>query len=244
MKPRPTRANVTLSDLIRRAEMSSYGSQGGPPAGQPQDPWQAAADQSDVPHQWRGGSDRLNDWGSAPAPTELPPWQPPSYNDGAGVTWSPPAPAKPPKRHRGLIIAAAVVVLAGGAGGGYYYLSHSGGGRPGASAAPSRQPGQQAPAQSQPAPPSAPTPTPSATAGGSTTDVFAAKVGDCLANQGTDSAPKMAAATCGPGTYQVLKRLSGTIDKDQCNGVFGYTHNYFYDSPSNDKDFVLCLKQR
>src|SRR6476661_10283938 len=99
--------------------MSSYGSLGGPPAGQPQDPWQAAAEQSNVPHQWGGESDRSGGWGSAPAPTELPPWQPPSYNDGAGVTWSPPAPAKPPKRRRSLIIAAVVVVLA--AGGGAYY---------------------------------------------------------------------------------------------------------------------------
>jgi hypothetical protein len=222
--------------------MSSYGSPGGPPSGQPQDPWQAA-EQSNVPHQWGSQSDRPGDRGGAPPPTELPPWQPPSYNDGAGATWSPPAPAKPPKRHRGLIIAAAVVLLAGG-GGAYYYLSHPGADRSGTTATPSRSPGQQAPAQSGTAPPTGPAPTPTATAGGSSSDVFAAKVGDCLANQGTDSAPKMAATSCGPGTYQVLKRLSGTIDKDQCNGVFGYTHNYFYDSPSNDKDFVLCLKQR
>src|SRR6185503_987048 len=99
--------------------MSSYGSQGGPPPGQPQDPWQGSGDQSNVPYQWSPPPDR------SPS-TELPPWRPPSYNDGEGAVWSPSP--DPPRRRRGLLIALVVLVLLAGAGGGYYLFAGHGSG--------------------------------------------------------------------------------------------------------------------
>jgi hypothetical protein len=230
--------------------MSSYGPPGGPYPGQPQDPWQGGGqEQPNEPYRW-GNHDN---WGAAPAsgapvgepytePSDPPPWQPPSYNDGAGATWSPSS--EPPRRRRwGLIVASIVGVLVLLCVGGpvAYYLV-SGARKDGGSTA---DPVTKAPTQEPTTqPPQEPTATPTPTGGGSSSDVFGAKVGDCLANEGTDNVPKMRKATCAAGTYEVLKRLAGTIDKDKCNGVTGYTHNYFYDSTSDDKDFVLCLKQR
>jgi hypothetical protein len=54
----------------------------------------------------------------------------------------------------------------------------------------------------------------------------------------------MRAAPCGPGMYEVLRRIPGTTSKNRCDGVPGYTHNYFYDSTTDDQDFVLCLRRR
>lgn len=78
---------------------------------------------------------------------------------------------------------------------------------------------------------------------------FDVKVGDCVINQGTDNEPDMRENACTSGTYQVLKRINGTTSgkKDaelKCAKVPGYTKWYFYDSPLDDLDFVLCLKER
>jgi hypothetical protein len=77
---------------------------------------------------------------------------------------------------------------------------------------------------------------------------FNVKQGDCVVNEGTDEAPEMRATACTSGTYQVLKRIDGktTGEKDaeaKCAKVQGYTKWYYYDSPFNDLDFVLCLKE-
>ncbi|WP_433372433.1 LppU/SCO3897 family protein [Actinoplanes sp. CA-142083] len=77
---------------------------------------------------------------------------------------------------------------------------------------------------------------------------FNVKQGDCVVNQGTDEQPEMRATACISGTYQVLKRVDGktTGEKDaeaKCAKVQGYTKWYFYDSPFDDLDFVLCLKE-
>ncbi|MFI5893212.1 hypothetical protein ACIA5D_24195 [Actinoplanes sp. NPDC051513] len=77
---------------------------------------------------------------------------------------------------------------------------------------------------------------------------FNVKQGDCVVNEGTDEAPEMRATQCVSGTYQVLKRIDGptTGEKDaeaKCAKVQGYTKWYFYDSPLDDLDFVLCLKE-
>src|SRR4029453_11341466 len=75
-------------------------------------------------------------------------------------------------------------------------------------------------------------------------DAKTVKVGECLKNNGTDQAPRMDKVPCTTGTYEVLKRIPGTTDKNQCKGVTGYTHDYFFDSTVNSQDFVLCLKLR
>lgn len=77
---------------------------------------------------------------------------------------------------------------------------------------------------------------------------FNVKEGDCVINDGTDDVPEMKATGCTSGTYQVLARFDGktTGEKDaesKCADVPGYTKWYFYDSPLDDLDFVLCLKE-
>jgi hypothetical protein len=77
---------------------------------------------------------------------------------------------------------------------------------------------------------------------------FYAKKGDCVVNEGTDGEPNMRTTACTSGTYLVLERFTGktTGEKDaegKCAKVTGYTKWYFYDSPLDDFDFVLCLKE-
>jgi hypothetical protein len=78
---------------------------------------------------------------------------------------------------------------------------------------------------------------------------FDVRPGDCVINQGTDDEPNMRKSACVSGTYVVLKRIDGKTTgkkdaEDKCAKVPGYTKWYFYDSPLDDIDFVLCLKER
>jgi hypothetical protein len=98
-------------------------------------------------------------------------------------------------------------------------------------------------------------PTPSATdpiAGpapqGSEDARFYVKKGDCVVNEGSDEEPNMRTIACTSGAYEVLERITGktTGEKDaerKCSKVTGYTKWFFYDSPLDDLDFVLCLKE-
>jgi hypothetical protein len=156
----------------------------------------------------------------------------------------------PVERRRGGGNGLAIAVIAGLAllvcGGGplaYYLVSRDTNSTSQTQHGPSR-PAATAPATTAAPTPEPTTPRPTATGGGSGSDVFSVRIGDCLANEGTDSAPKMRAAPCGPDTYEVLRRIPGTTSRNRCDGVPGYTHNYFYDSTTDDKDFVLCLKRR
>jgi hypothetical protein len=77
---------------------------------------------------------------------------------------------------------------------------------------------------------------------------FYVKEGDCVINEGTDAKPEMKVTPCTSGTYKVLKQIKGTTTgvKDaeaKCAKVPGYTKWYYYDSPLDDLDFVLCLKE-
>jgi hypothetical protein len=77
---------------------------------------------------------------------------------------------------------------------------------------------------------------------------FYVKKGDCVVNEGTDEEPNMRATACTSGTYEVLDRIKGktTGEKDaerKCAKVSGYTKWFFYDSPLDELDFVLCLKE-
>jgi hypothetical protein len=62
-------------------------------------------------------------------------------------------------------------------------------------------------------------------------------------NTGTEDAPMLRVVTCGPGTFQVLSRIDGTVDIGKCKQVPGSTHHYFYDTTPDTLDFVLCLKK-
>jgi hypothetical protein len=138
-----------------------------------------------------------------------------------------------------MIVVLALLVL--GAGGiGLYVMSHKGAGSRAAPGVPATQP-------EPTTPPLSPEPTPAAVPGDNgavSRDALNAKTGDCLVNDGTNEVPTMRKVTCAKDTFEVVKRLPATIDKDKCNGVPGYTHNYFFDSPVDANDFVLCLKQR
>ncbi len=67
--------------------------------------------------------------------------------------------------------------------------------------------------------------------------------GQCVQNVGTEDAPVLKVAACGPGTFQVLARIDGTIDTTKCKQVAGSTHHYFYDTTPDTLDFILCLKK-
>jgi hypothetical protein len=178
---------------------------------------------------------------------QQPTYQQPAYGGEqpgyGGENWG--APPPPPSRRRPGLIVILVVVLAvllcgGGATAVYLVTKGNGkstaGGSTGKStptahaptAAPSQPPSQQA--------------TPDQTGGAN--DALTAQVGDCLVNEGTNDQPKMRKVSCGKGTFEVLKRFDATTDKSKCDGIPGYTHNYFYDSSVDANDFVLCLKQR
>jgi hypothetical protein len=68
--------------------------------------------------------------------------------------------------------------------------------------------------------------------------------GQCVVNEGTQDAPVLRPAACGPGTFQVLARFDGTIDKNKCKSVPGSNYHYFYDTSPDTLDFVLCLKKQ
>ena len=48
-----------------------------------------------------------------------------------------------------------------------------------------------------------------------------AKVGDCLVNKGSAEKPDMQKVACAANTYQVLKRIDGTADKNKWFGATG-----------------------
>ncbi|MER5635890.1 hypothetical protein ABT095_02905 [Kitasatospora sp. NPDC002227] len=87
-----------------------------------------------------------------------------------------------------------------------------------------------APAYSAPpysAPPPLPVPSPSS-------NLYAdASVGDCFTDSGTSTTPKLAVASCGPGTFKVLRINSATTDLKSCDGV-----------TDNDESVSSSLAQR
>lgn len=110
-----------------------------------------------------------------------------------------------------------------------------------------RPTGQAGPAPSQ-------TPIGAATTAGATTaagtvaaagEFRSVRAGQCLVNEGTDDEPAMHITACTPGTYEVLKRVDGTIDYEStCAAVPGYQFHFSYDSDLDSLDFVLCLRRR
>lgn len=176
-------------------------------------------------------------WGAHPPSI---PQQPVAYQSGpmGGAGWSappppPPAPPMPPRRNTtimALIVALSVLVVIG-IGTTAWLLKERN----------DRREAAAQPTASAVAAPGAPAPM------GSEDARFYVKEGDCVVNEGTDEEPEMRTTACTTGTYQVLKRVKGktTGEKDaegKCAKVSGYTKWYFYDSPLDDLDFVLCLR--
>ena len=81
----------------------------------------------------------------------------------------------------------------------------------------------------------------------SSTDARFVKAGQCVKNEGSRDEPRLAITSCSSKTWKVLKRYDGatTGEKDareKCSKVEGYTDWYFFDSPLDVLDYVLCLK--
>ncbi len=206
-------------------------SQNGPPwsRGGAEEPYAEPAD----PWGDQGASEPAPAWGAHPPSI---PQQPVSYQSapisgGGGAVWGPPA--APPRRNTPMIalVATLGVLIVAGLGATAWLLRER-------NEDPVAQPAATPSTVAEPGP--APL--------GSEDARFYAKVGDCVVNQGSDTKPEMRTSACTTGTYKVLQRYSGktTGEKDaegKCAKVPGYTKWYFYDSPYDDFDFVLCLKE-
>jgi hypothetical protein len=218
--------------------MSSYGPQGGPYPGQPQDQWPGG----EAYGQYGEPSDP---WGDAEPPHTGDGFDEPQHPGAAmppGDVWGP---AQAPSRRggSGLLLGAAValVLMLIGGGAAWYLLAHhkpttvTNGPTDGPSGGPSAS-----------APPSATPSTPPSSKGvaGPNADTRAAKAGDCLLNKGTEQVPDLRKVPCAAETYQVLKRVNGTSDKAKCDGTPNLTDWYFYDNSDDSQDFVLCLRKR
>ena len=207
--------------------MSQNGPHSGPPwshgsseesYGEPADPW---GDQ--------GAAVSDPSWGGHPPSI---PQQPVAYPTGSGM-WGQPIPTAPPKRNTPIValVVTLGVLICVGLGATAWMLNERNNHKPQAQATPSDA------AQN-------PGPVPL----GSEDARFNVKKGDCVVNEGTDEVPEMRVNACTSGTYQVLARINGrtTGEKDaeaKCAKVQGYTKWYFYDSPLDELDFVLCLKE-
>ena len=162
---------------------------------------------------------------------------------GQGEPWGPPQ-APPKKRSSALIavlVALAVLVIGGGIAGAYVLTSGNGDDKKtnaGASGDPKSSATGPA-ATATPSGKSSANPSRSAVASG---DARNAKVGDCLSNSGTTEKPQLVKASCGPNTFQVLKRVDGTIDPKKCEGTPGFTQYYYFKANNELFNFILCLK--
>lgn len=210
--------------------------------GAPADPWQGESSTAwrDAPGTaWRDPSGVP---GGAPpgigAPDADPLWGAPG---SAPPDWASGTVRPPPQRPSGvrrlvLVLAVALLVCGAASATGYLLIRDE----PPATGASSPGPATPSPKAS----PTGGTPLPQ-----SSTDVRFVVVGQCVRNEGGDADPKLTITACGSRTYQVLERFDGaTTGKDdarsKCSAVPGYTDWYFFDSPLDVLDYVLCLKSR
>jgi hypothetical protein len=218
--------------------MSPYGPQGGPYPGQPQDPWQDGS----VGDPYRSGY---------PDPLTEPNFNAGSYNEPTGYgqhgrpvrapgsvtgeVWGPPqAPNRQGRSATAIGVIIVVVLLAiGGAGAAAFFLTRDSG-EPTATRSDQPTDGPSSSVPSSPAP----------SASSPNADAKVAKVGDCLLNRGSAEKPDMQKVPCAASTYQVLKRIDGTSDKEKCQGTNKLTDWYFFDHSDDAQDFVLCLQKR
>ncbi|HLL66539.1 MAG TPA: hypothetical protein VK453_12440 [Micromonosporaceae bacterium] len=210
--------------------MSLYGPPGGPYNAEPQDPWQSNQPDDGYADPWAAipapqhdpqtGPDPQTGYGQAAGPG-------PARAYGAGPVhrqpelWAPLV-AAPARRRTGVRIAVVValaILLSGAAGIAVYVAT-----RPDAS------------------PDSAGAPAPVALPSSSANGAINAVQGNCVINNGSEAAASLQEVGCAPGTFQVVKRINGTSDVKRCEGVPGYTHNFFYNTGSAESTFVLCMK--
>ncbi|GAA0926544.1 LppU/SCO3897 family protein [Virgisporangium aurantiacum] len=180
------------------------------------------------------------------------PGQNPSFdfdNPANFVRNRPPAPRRPPSPAKRFVLkaAGAVLLLAVCSGLNMYFDKDDKPKNTARNATPAPAYTPATPTYTYSAPPtySAPAATPTPTANA----LDAVDKGDCLKNTGTDYDPEMVPIACGPGTYQVLKRIYGTIDGNQCQSVSGatttYTVTYYVNNiPQISRSYVFCLKRR
>jgi hypothetical protein len=167
--------------------------------------------------------------------------------------WGPP-PGPPQKGNSGPLIAVAAVaalVLLGGGGAIVWALSGNGD-KPShpvaVSAPPTTAPTfpdpsglPSVPAFPTPSVPDFPTPTGSPTLDES----MFVQAGDCVRITGKAPDLKMFKADCGNAPYKVLKRYSGTSDRNKCRSVPGYTTAFWAKSKKYSfLSYVLCLKHQ
>ncbi|GIH13166.1 hypothetical protein Raf01_13380 [Rugosimonospora africana] len=173
-----------------------------------------------------GRGDRQPDWPSDP-------WRRDdnSYRDDPPTVSAAAGPRRAANGSSGLVITLATVLVLVLCGGGALalYLMHS---KNSASDARSTQAGT-----ASGAPGARASATPSYDASGIVK-------GQCVANDGTEDAPKLRVVTCSPGSFLVLARLVGTADTNRCTMVPGSTHDFFYQTTQSTRDFVLCLKKQ
>ena len=137
------------------------------------------------------------------------------------------------------------VLVCGGTGVALYLVGRPDGsnnGTVGAGASPSPSASQ---AASQ-APTQAASPTPGTD---SSADARFVKKGQCVKNVGSTEKPQLQITKCAARTYQVLERFdTATTGEDdaqaKCKDVQGYTDWYYFNSPLDLNDYVLCLKLR
>lgn len=227
-------------------------SQNGPYPGQS---WSAGG--SDEPY--TEPSDPWRDFGPVPEsawgahPTSMPPAMdssvghdqgfdagPTGYAPGspqaASPPWTQPPPQQPIRRNTAIIALVVVLglLIVGGLGTTAWLLNHPRKGQTRSSVLPTGQPTDTG-GVVEPEPQS------------SQAARFVAK-GQCVRNEGSAGSPVMTIAPCASGTYEVLRRFDGRTTgeadaESKCGKVPDYTKWYFYDSPLDSLDFVLCLRE-
>jgi hypothetical protein len=166
--------------------------------------------------------------------------------------WGPPPPPGPPgKSNSGPIIVVAIVaalVLLGGGGAIVWALSGDDGKKPvhpiAASSQPTAEPSY-TPPNDVPStfPSSSDSDTPSSSP--SMDESMFVQAGDCVRITGKAPDLKMFKTDCDTAPYKVLKRFSGTSDKDKCKSVPGYTTAFWAKSKKYSfLSYVLCLKRQ
>jgi hypothetical protein len=169
------------------------------------------------------------------------PGYPQQYEPDYPPAWTPATGSPPPRKRKFSPVLALVVTLAilvcGGTGVAVWLLGREDNGEQ-----------QQTTTQGTTGPTAEPTASASASPSPqSSTDARFVDKGQCVKNTGTAEVPKLTITKCAAKTYQVLERIdaptSGKADaQTKCNRVAGFTNYYYFDSPLDLNDFVLCLK--
>ena len=154
------------------------------------------------------------------------------------------------RRKRGLspvliLVLTLAVLVCGGTGVALYLVGRPDDRPTATSGRAPRRPPSASQAASQ-APTQAASPTPGTD---SSADARFVKKGQCVKNVGSTEKPQLQITKCAARTYEVLERFdTATTGEDdaqaKCKDVQGYTDWYYFNSPLDLNDYVLCLKLR